>query len=111
MDLRILSRLKAEKVFRVEISKTMMELRLTQIMEGMDSIPKLLEEVREFSKIMINRIHIQIQFNQFLKFFLHLVFATKITKTRNKKAIRIKVLNQNLMKNPKNLAWMTKNKL
>lgn len=103
MDLTILSRLKAGKVFRVEISTTMMKLRLTQIMEGMASIPKLLEEGREFSKLMINRIHFQIQFNQFLRFFLHLVFATKIIKTRNRKAIRIKVLNQNLMKNLKNL--------
>ena len=103
MDLTILSRLKAGKVFRVEISTTMMKLRLTQIMEGIASIQKLLEEDREFSKLMIIKIHFQIQFNQFLKFFLHLVFATKIIKTRNKKAIRIKVLNQNLMKNLKNL--------
>ena len=103
MDLTILSRLKAGKVFRVEISTTMMKLRLTQIMEGIASIQKLLEEDREFSKLMIIKIHFQIQFNQFLKFFLHLVFATKIIKTRNKKAIRIKVLNKNLMKNLKNL--------
>ena len=103
MDLTILSRLKAGKVFRVEISTTMMKLRLTQIMEGIASIQKLLEEDREFSKLMIIKIHFQIQFNQFLRFFLHLVFATKIIQTRNRKAIRIKVLNQNLMKNLKNL--------